>query len=254
MLRRDFVKFLRSRVTGHRDKVTKATGDDRLRVLYNLLKDKVLRIRSGVPWVVASGAAVTVTDPDKKVEQPGIVLDDKTLDMAVKTAVNKSGNVPTGTESSRQLLTVTDLKEVVTEVMATQQQSVPKATKDKMAEMTKLVSQFDVKKATTITENVDHLAAVKKAFVEFEELGKSNLEVVKVEVDAAAKLLKQFVLATDGEDKLPPFVLAQLRELLEDATKNQARIVDFVRNIQGIHEIVILALEWNNVPIDAKYD
>jgi hypothetical protein len=254
-VRNDFKDYVNSLASGQSAKIRELRQHFRLDILFRALEDKVLRIREGVPWVVTSGAAVIVSDPGGKVHQPGVVLDDKTLDMAVKTAVNKSGNVPTGQESSRKLLKVTDLKSVVKDVLATQKGSVPGDTKKLLDPVEKLVTNFDVNTAKTITEQVDHLKALNDALREFGQLTSSSLDAVRVEATAAIKLLKEAIrLEANKEDQLPAFVLSQLREYLEDAVKNQDRIADFVRNIQGIHEIVVLALEWNNIPIEKGYD
>lgn len=221
--------------------------------IFSVLKDKVTKAYDSANMVVTTGGVVTLAEPTGAYEQSAIFTDDKAMGMAVKTAVNKSGNVPSPTEASRKLFKTEGLKEIVLSVMDSQK---AKTSRDDNAALSQLrtdIADFDPDTYRSLADAVDQLTETKSAFEKFKLKFKEDTDNLAVEAKAAIKLIEGSGVLEEGA-KLPGFVLKQLQQLIEDATASQAVIEDYVRNIQGMHEACIFALEWRDAQPDADYD
>ncbi|AUT01317.1 hypothetical protein CLI64_13405 [Nostoc sp. CENA543] len=251
LIKNDYTKYLESKKKTFRQEDFTAGGGKGWDS-YNQLKDKIKRAFSTANMVVTTGGMITFEKTDK-FEQSGILVDDSKMEMAVKTAINKSGNVPTPTVASRKLLKDATLKEIVTEVIEKQRDKASKETRDKLQKVKDKITKFDPKTYTSLVQVEDQLKETQEALKKFKTEYTKDVEYVKVEAEAAIKLLEASGALSD-DSPLPAFVLRQLQQHLQDAIASQDKIEDFVRNIQGIHEAVILALELNNQEYDKDYN
>lgn len=221
--------------------------------IFSGLKEKIDRAYTSSNMVVTTGGVITLKDSTNAYEQAAILTDDKAMGMAVKTAINKSGNVPSPTESTRKLFKTKELKEIVVSVMDSQKQKAPNEDHTVLSDLKKSITGFKPEDYTSLAQAVNQLELTKHAFDDFKAKFKEDTTNIGVEAKAAIKLIEGSGVLEEG-GKLPNFVLKQLQQLIEDATASQAVIEDYVRNIQGMHEACIFALEWRGAAPDPDYD
>lgn len=184
--------------------------------------------------------------------QSAVMIDDKDMAMAVKTtSINKSGSVPTPTDSTRKLLREKPLNEIAQLVLDQQTQSRTKETSALLTKVKQQLAGFNPQTYHSLVEVGQELERTRIILAEFTEKFKNDLAPQALEARAAIKLLAGSHALDDGA--LPDFVLVQLRQHMQDAMANAGRLEDHVRSISGIHEAVILALELNPEPVDHTY-
>ncbi len=222
--------------------------------IFSQLKDKVSKAYASANMVVTTGGVVKLSETATGAfDQAAILTDDKAMGMAVKTAVNKSGNVPSPTEASRKLFKTDGLKEIVLSVMDSQKAKTSRDDNAALSQLRSDISGFTPDSYTSLVDAVDQLTETKGAFEKFKLKFKEDTSNMAVEAKAAIKLIEGSGVLDEG-GKLPGFVLKQLQQMIEDATASQAVIEDYVRNIQGMHEACIFALEWRDAKPDPTYD
>jgi hypothetical protein len=203
------------------------------------------KLETGLPDITMVGGSIMVGD------QPAVLLKkdtaEKLVDM-VEFGLNKAGYVPTPTAASRKMLAMgASLKEIVTEI-ATRQKEVAKLgpTKDKIQRFIDEVTGFDPATYKSRLDAVDQLARTKRSFGLFEDLVRDSKTYVKLQAASVVKLIDGLQLLEPGSG-LPAIALQELRVNLDDAITNKDDIAAFIRNIQNIHEALILALERDPV-------
>lgn len=217
---------------------------------YQALRPRVERAFASSNMAVVTGGMVSLPGPTGYA-QSAVMVDDPAMQMAVKTAINKSGSVPTPTDSTRKLLGHQSLAEIVNGVIA-QQSEGKKSLQPQFEAVKAKLTSFDPKTYTSIVQVHGQLAATRTALEQLKAAFAANTEQTSLEARAAIKLIEGSG-ALEDDTALPAFVLKQLEQHMMDAVANQARIEDHVRSIQGIHEAVILALELDAKPHDEAF-
>ncbi|OXM86565.1 hypothetical protein [Paenibacillus rigui] len=221
--------------------------------LFERLKKKAGDAFSTSNMVVTTGGIVKIKEKDEKYAQPAIFTDDKAMGMAVKTAVNKSGNVPSPTEASRKLFMHEQLKDIEKGIMEAQSAKAPSADRERLGKLKEEILSFDPASYTSLAQAADQLDKTKLALEKFKEGYSREVDYISIEARAAIALLENSG-ALKEDSPLPKFILAQLQQHLEDALLSQSKIEDFVRNIQAMHETAIFAMEWRGAKPDEDYE
>lgn len=201
-------------------------------------------------YLAATDGTVAVARPG--FSQAAVMINDPDMAMAVKTtSINKSGSVPTPTDSVRKLLREKSLPEITLEILKQQSQSRSKTSSLLLDKVKQQITDFDAGAHTSLLAVGNQLELTKAVLLRFKTQFSDAVTVESLEARAAIKLIAGSKALDAGV--LPDFVLQQLRQHMEDAMANVARIEDHVRSITGIHEAVILALEMDPTPVDATY-
>jgi hypothetical protein len=222
-----------STVVGQADVATSGVLGDVDRLLTGL--------SSGLKEVVLVGGTMTLAG------QPTMLLDTATSKAMVKEvtiATNKSGYVPTPAAASRAMLARgTSLSTIVADVARLQ---APTGKSDPLAPKFKAfidtVTGFKPETYTSVIDTVGQLARTKAAFDSFASLVADGRSYVTVQAGAIKRLIEGLQLLAPGA-ALPAIALRQLEVNLADAVANKDDITAFIRNIQNLHEAVILSLE-----------
>ncbi len=217
---------------------------------FTRLSGRVNKVSSSANMAVVTGGMVGLETPSKDT-QSAVLLDDATMDMAVKTAINKSGNVPPPSDSLRKLMKDKSLQDIVVGVLTEQQKKAGQSLKGEFEALHTKITKFDPKAYQSLTQAVNQLEKTKEAFEAFKQQFAEVKETETLEARAAIKLIEGSGALKEGV--LPDFVLKQVQQHLEDAILNKTRIEDHVRSIQGLHEACILALELNSKEYDKDF-
>lgn len=194
----------------------------------------------------------TVTVPRPGFSQSAVMINDPDMAMAVKTtSINKSGSVPTPTDSARKLLREKPLPEITRGVLEQQTKSRSKTSSVLLEKVKQEIDGFDPRTHTSLLAVGNQLELTREVLSRFATQFRNAVTVESLEARAAIKLIGGSKALEAGV--LPDFVLQQLRQHMEDAMANVDRVEDHVRSITGIHEAVILALEMDPAPLDATY-
>ncbi|MFA0963569.1 DUF4157 domain-containing protein [Roseivirga sp. BDSF3-8] len=219
---------------------------------FKALKEKLKKAIGTTNMVVTTGSMVGITSKDDKYTQSGIIIDDKAMGMAVKTAINKSGNVPSPTDSSRKMLQNHPLSEIVQEIISQQKNKGSKKGKEGVNKLEERLKGFKPETYTSLGQVDEQLKKTREALTGLKDTYKEDVTNLKIEIDAVVKLLEGTGTLAD-ETPLPGFVLRQLQMHLEEAVLGRNKMEDVLRNIQGMHEAVILKLELEGTSPE-KYD
>ncbi len=219
---------------------------------YDKLKTKVQRAFDTANMAVTTGGVITIEGKDNQFDQPAILVDDHTMGMAVKTAINKSGNVPNPTDSTRKLMKTHPLKDIALEIIKRQKSKGSDSGRGKLKKLEAMIRGFKPEEYTSLAQVDDQLTKTQTALEQLKLGFAEDTTNLKIEVDAAVKLLEGTGALSD-DTPLPKFVLKQLEMHLQDALLSKGKVEDLVRNLQGIHEAVILKLELEKSPVD-NYD
>lgn len=185
------------------------------------------------------------------IEQPGFLINpgtSKSLIELVKHTLNKTGYVPTPTAASKKMLAMgKSLQEIIEVVAEKQKNRIGKKSTtltQKMDSAIKVIKDFKVGDYIPIvsSDTAGLLTSTIAAFEEFKKLGDEQKEYIKLEASAVIKLLNELNVLNEGST-IPSIALAELQVNLQDAVANKDNIAAYIRNIQNIHELIILELE-----------
>lgn len=198
---------------------------------------------------------------EKGLASPALVTGDNSLGMAIKTAIGKSGFVPTPTAANRRLVDANvSLKTIVGKVIEKQIEKLNRMENgaekslalQKMNTMKGLIESFDPAKFGGVPKDGKQLAPTQQAYKAFGALATSKEEHVTLLVNPLVKMIDGMKMLA-AETPLPDFALLQLQNNLLDAVANASDIVSFQRSIQGIHESIMLFLELNGEEHDKDF-
>lgn len=197
-----------------------------------------------VPALVLTGGMLTIKDQPALLLAPGT---ERGLRGLVRFALNKAGQVPTPTTAAKNLLGQGHtLLEIVRSVIA-KQISLNARKVETTNKLTKILSELSDFTPTathlpTAEEATMKLEAVNAAFTDFSDLASDSREYVSILATGVKNLIENLgMLAPDSP--LPAIALTDLESNLKDAVRNKDAIASFVRTIQNLHELVILALQ-----------
>ena len=224
--------------------------------LYDLvqeIKSKTTKSQRGLDSVYVSGGMLKIDDKEGGYRQPALLVANEVMDAQITSAIGKSGHVPTPTDAARSMLSQgISLKEIVQSITTIQAARAKKGsdTRTKLDDINKKIAQFDPLAQTDVRGVTAHLKSVKVAFSEFVQLSESGIDQVRLLAAPVRKMIEALdVLNEDGKGPaLPGIALAQLEQNLAGAVADQHDLVQFVRQIQNLHELIILALELGARP------
>lgn len=180
---------------------------------------------------------------------PTLFLEKNDLAMPVRTALGKSGYVPTPTAVNRQMLQGgVSLKDIVLGVIdkqlerQAQDKEQDTITKAKLAELRKLIEAFDPETHERAPADPGQLAATQAAYKPFCKLADHEEEHVGLMVRPVIQLFDNLGILS-GKIAFPAFALRQLETHLQDAVADAADIVALQRSVQNLHEFVVYGLE-----------
>lgn len=185
------------------------------------------------------------------IKQPGFFINpgtSKSLIELVKHTLNKTGYVPTPTAASKKMLAMgKSLQEIIEVVAEKQKNRIGKKSTTlapKMNSAINVIKDFKVGDYIPIvsSDTAGLLTSTIAAFEEFKKLGDEQKEYIKLEASAVIKLLNELKMLDKGSST-PGIALAELQVNLQDAIANKDNITAYIRNIQNIHELIILELE-----------
>lgn len=212
------------------------------------LLNKVLTKNLSEILIVGTSLNLPVT---AGIEQPGFLINpdtSKSLIELVKHTLNKTGYVPTPTAASKKMLAMgKSLQEIIEVVAEKQKNRIGKKSTtltQKMDSAIKVIKDFKVGDYIPIvsSDTAGLLTSTIAAFEEFKKLGDEQKEYIKLEASAVIKLLNELNVLNEGST-IPSIALAELQVNLQDAVANKDNIAAYIRNIQNIHELIILELE-----------
>ena len=192
--------------------------------------------------VFFSGGMVDVDN--NQLKSPALFLENNNPSLAVKTALGKSGYVPTPTSVNRQMVQSFPIKVIALGIIDKQlgRQPIDEATTAKLTQMRGIIEAFDPSKHEGTPAEDGQLAATQKAYAVFGQLAGHEDEHVGLMVRPVVQLFDNLRLL-DGKVPFPAFALRQLETHLQDAVANAADIVALQRSVQNLHEFVIYGLE-----------
>jgi Ubiquitin carboxyl-terminal hydrolase/Domain of unknown function (DUF4157) len=198
----------------------------------------------GLGTAFVSGGMVELEDEKSGLSSPALVLESNTLAMPVKTALGKSGYVPTPTSVNRQMVqSKVPLKTIVLGIIdkQLQRQPIDEETAKKLEAIKKEIETFDPKKyESSGGDRSVQLESAKKTYEQFCKLAGHREEHVGLLV---RPIIKLFDGAKLFEGKLPAFALRQLETHLLDAIFDAEDVVALQRSVQNLHEFALYALE-----------
>lgn len=196
------------------------------------------------------------------VQQSALLLADTKMDHEVKAAVNKAGYVPSITEAIQTMLQYnTDEGRLslpqITELVFAQQKEKNwkraggnKTGNRAYTAMDAVKTRLNLPK-TSQYKMQDRERARKLAqtcfllfcqrLVDSPEMSAPKNRRIFVQASTVMKLINSCGLFTN--DRIPAFVWYQLEYYLDAALHSENHLVDFTRNIQAIHEIILLGIE-----------
>lgn len=187
------------------------------------------------------------------VRQSALLFADAQMDRLIKVAVNKAGYVPSITEALRSMMQYRkedgssfSIQEIAQRVFDKQKQREPVKDDGRKEAM------------NAAAERIDHLSASGKpqyaasdaeaarrlaqtGFALFCSKLAHSRDANVVQASAVRKLIDASGLFANPN--IPAFVWYQLEYYLDAALHSENHLVDFTRNIQGIHEIILLGIE-----------
>lgn len=201
------------------------------------------RLQKTLPSAVFVGGNVTIE------EQPVIITPDVSdkVTKQIEWALNKAGQIPTPTSASRKLLEKMSLGEAAQRIIE-EQLKMERGNQTVVQKLQGVLGQlaaFDPDRHPTIAPVTGLLEKVNKQLAEVNSLVVSEEAYVRVLSSSLGKLIAQCGMLDESLKELHPFILPRLHENLASALKNANDIKVFTRNIQNIHELVILALDYN---------
>lgn len=201
----------------------------------------------GLGTAFFSGGMIELENDQNGLSSPALVLESNTLAMPVKTALGKSGYVPTPTSVNRQMVkSKVPLRTIVLGIIdkQLQRQPIDEDTTKKLNAIKKEIESFDPKQyESSGGERSGQLESTKKTYEQFRKLSGHSDEHVGLLVRPVLQLFDGTKLF-DG--KLPAFALRQLEGHLLDAIADAEDVVALQRSVQNLHEFVLYALELSD--------
>ncbi|MCX7570246.1 hypothetical protein OS242_09755 [Tumebacillus sp. DT12] len=192
-------------------------------------------------------------------DQPALLVSDKVLTAQINSALGKSGSVPTPTYAARKLLGQgVPLKKIVSEIIQKQAErgTASETTKQKLNKIKGDIASFtpdDPEKGyRSVVGAVHHMKTLDEQFEEFASLAKVEQDYVRLLATPVVKMIDTLGLLNE-DSEFPALAKEQLHTHLADAVHNQTQIVQFVRSIQNIHEMIILALEKDEAAVSDDF-
>ncbi len=206
------------------------------------------------------------------IRQSALLLADTKMNIPAKAAVNKAGYVPSITEGLRSMMQYQkedgshlSIQDIAQSVFTQQKNSDPVKASDRKHAMEsaedRLSGPTQSQYAAANMENARNLAQtsftlfctklvdfanIKDADSEnMEDETSKNREAIKRRNFVQASVIKKLINSSGlfANDNVPAFVWYQLEYYLDAALHSENHLVDFTRNIQGIHEIILLGIE-----------
>ncbi|MDE7271075.1 MAG: DUF4157 domain-containing protein [Acetatifactor sp.] len=208
-----------------------------------------------IDYIVTAGKTITLqTD---KVPQSALLLANTKMDHQAKAAVNKAGYVPSITEAIRTMLDQIGLSlpQIMSLVFTQQREKNWKKTSKGETEgrakaMDAVEARIEQPKKlqynSSDMESARNLARTYftsfcQKLVDSPEMNAEKNRRIFVQASTVKKLIEACNLFEN--DRIPAFVWYQLDYYLDAALHSENHLVDFTRNIQAIHEIILLGIE-----------
>lgn len=221
-------------------------------------------------YIASAGGIISLDSGG--IQQSALLLADTKMSIPAKAAVNKAGYVPSITEGLRSIMQYQQeggshlsIQDIAKEVFAQQKKSeavedsagkraMESAEKKLSAPAESQYALSDRVRARNFAQGCFALFCAKlvdSANIKDADSGKMEDEASKTR---KAKKRRNFVQASViqklinasglfANDNVPAFVWYQLEYYLDAALHSEDHLVDFTRNIQGIHEILLLGIE-----------
>lgn len=208
-----------------------------------------------IDYIVTAGKMITL--PTGKEPQSALLLANTKMDHQAKAAVNKAGYVPSITEAIRTMLDQIGLSlPQIMSLVFTQQREKnwKKTSKGKTEDRAKAMdaveariehpknSQYgssDMESARNLART--YFTSFCQKLVDSPEMNAEENRRIFVQASTVKKLIETCNLFEN--DRIPAFVWYQLDYYLDAALHSENHLVDFTRNIQAIHEIILLGIE-----------
>ena len=207
---------------------------------------KELEKVKGLGTAFFAGGMVELDNEDNGLSSPALFLESNTLAMPVKTALGKSGYVPTPTSVNRQLVkSDVPLKTIALAIVDKQlkRQPIDDQTREKLEAVRKEIEAFDPKTyKSSGGERSTQFDSTNHTYQQFCKLAAHKDEHVGLLVRPVIKLYDGIGIFSE-HGKLPAFALRQLETHLLDAIADAEDIVALQRSVQNLHELAIYALE-----------
>lgn len=210
-----------------------------------------------IDYIVTAGKTITLQTDKDKVPQSALLLVNTKMDHQAKAAVNKAGYVPSITEAIRTMLDQMGLSlpQIMSFVFTQQREkNWKKTSKGKTEGRAKAMDAVETRMAhskksqynSSDMESARNLARTYftsfcQKLVDSPEMKAKEKRRIFVQASTVKKLIEACNLF--GNDRIPAFVWYQLDYYLDAALHSENHLVDFTRNIQAIHEIILLGIE-----------
>ncbi|MDE6016016.1 MAG: DUF4157 domain-containing protein [Acetatifactor sp.] len=208
-----------------------------------------------IDYIVTAGKTITLQTSN--VSQSALLLANTKMDHQAKAAVNKAGYVPSITEAIRTMLDQMGLSlpQIMSFVFTQQREKNWKKTSKRETEgRAKAMDAVETRMAhpkksqynSSDMESARNLARTYFTFfcqklVDSPEMNAEENRRIFVQASTVKKLIEACNLFEN--DRIPAFVWYQLDYYLDAALHSENHLVDFTRNIQAIHEIILLGIE-----------
>ena len=210
-----------------------------------------------IDYIVTAGKTITLQTDKDKVPQSALLLANTKMDHQAKAAVNKAGYVPSITEAIRTMLDQMGLSlpQIMSFVFTQQREkNWKKTSKGETEGRAKAMDAVETRMAhpkksqynSSDMESARNLARTYftsfcQKLVDSPEMKAEENRRIFVQAYTVKKLIEACNLFKN--DKIPAFVWYQLDYYLDAALHSENHLVDFTRNIQAIHEIILLGIE-----------
>lgn len=205
-------------------------------------------------YIASAGGMISLESGG--IRQSALLLADTKMDIPAKAAVNKAGYVPSITEGLRSMMQYQkedeshlSIQDIAKGVFAQQKkgEAVEGSAGERAMELAEKRLSAPVESQYAASDSARARNFAQGCFERFcaklvDSKGMGNPEK---RISVQASVIKKLIDASGlfANDNVPAFVWYQLEYYLDAALHSENHLVDFTRNIQGIHEIILLGIE-----------